>query len=52
LGDDKSAREMFDKYAEVPEDGPWPFAKWRDIMMARKKPRKIMVCPNTFVEGN
>lgn len=45
------AKEMFDKYSAVNDDGTYPWAKWRDIVMDRKKPRKILSQPNLTLGG-
>lgn len=50
-GDVAAAQAMFDKYSEVPDDGPYPWGKWRDIVMAHKQPRKMFVQGNTVLKG-
>lgn len=51
IGDVESAKEMYDRYSEVPDNGMYPWALWRDIILSRKEPRKIFVQPNTFIDG-
>ncbi|XP_065563077.1 dipeptidyl peptidase 3-like isoform X2 [Artemia franciscana] len=43
----KGAKALFDKYTEVKE----PWSKWRDIVLARRTPRKLFVQANTEISG-
>ena len=47
IGDFESAKKMFDGYSQF--DETW--VKWRDIVIAKKKPRKTIVQANSFIEG-
>ncbi|XP_076354042.1 dipeptidyl peptidase 3 [Tachypleus tridentatus] len=43
-------KAMFERYSAVTAERPYPFLKYRDVIMARKKPRKMFVQPNTFID--
>ncbi|GFR27660.1 dipeptidyl peptidase 3 [Trichonephila clavata] len=47
-----SAKAMYDKYSAVTSDGENPFLNYRDIVMARKKPRKLFIQANTFLDDS
>lgn len=47
LGDDKSARAMYEQYSLVGGEGSHPWLAWREIVIARKQPRMILVQGNT-----
>lgn len=50
-GDIESARKMYDYYSAVNDERPgFPWASWRNIVLDRKQPRKMMVQANTKIE--
>lgn len=49
--DIKSAREMYDGYSKVSGEGAHPWLAWREIVVARKQPRMILVQGNTVLEN-
>ena len=49
-GDVAAAKALYSKYSEVPDEGPYPWGKWRDIVMAHKQPRKMFVQSNTILD--
>ncbi|KAG8233764.1 hypothetical protein J437_LFUL003835, partial [Ladona fulva] len=51
-GDVDSLFSMYSKYSEVSDEGKYPWATWREIVMAHKQPRKMFVQANTFIEGD
>ena len=50
-GDIEAAKTMYDRLSELSDAGVTPFAKWREIVLARKTPRKMMVQANTVLKG-
>ena len=51
-GDIDSARKMYDHYSGLNSNDPTkPWLKWREIVMARKRPRKMFVQANTVENG-
>ncbi|XP_066960436.1 dipeptidyl peptidase 3 isoform X2 [Macrobrachium rosenbergii] len=52
MGDSDAGRAMFEKYSEVPSDGPYPFAKWHEIVVRKRRPRMVLAMPNTRVVGD
>ncbi|XP_015918043.2 dipeptidyl peptidase 3 isoform X1 [Parasteatoda tepidariorum] len=48
--DIESARKMYDGYSLVSSEAAHPFLDYRNIVMARKKPRIMFVQVNTFEE--
>lgn len=49
--DYETANEMYEKYSSVDEDGPHPFAKWREIVLLNRKPRLILIQSNTEIDN-
>ena len=47
MGDIESAQKIFDYYSEVNDSLEYPYLKYRDIVLARKKPRKLFVEAST-----
>ena len=51
-GDLAEASKMYMKYSAVDNsDKDHPWAEWRDIVVDRKQPRKMMVQANTVIRG-
>ncbi|KAF8771744.1 Dipeptidyl peptidase 3 like protein [Argiope bruennichi] len=47
--DAASAKGMFDMYSAVTSEEAYPFLEYREIVLARKRPRRIFVQSNTFL---
>lgn len=49
--DIKSAKSMFKKYTDVNNEGKYPWANWREIVLDKKQPRKLFVQSNLILNG-
>ncbi len=47
LGDIEAAEQLFNAYSRVSDDLEYPYLKYRDIVLERKKPRKMFVQSST-----
>lgn len=50
-GDIEAAKELFNGYSQVSDDLEYPYLKFRDVVMARKKARKMFVQSSTSLNG-
>jgi len=51
MADAKNGREMFEHYSEVSEEGKYPFGKWHEIVVRKRRPRMVLTMGNTRCEG-
>jgi len=51
MGDSEAGRAMFEKYSEVHMEGTHPFGKWHEIVVRKRKPRMVLIMPNTRIVG-
>jgi len=50
-GNDAAARDMYDQYSKVSNTGVYPWLTYRDIAVARKKAKVILVQANTKLDN-
>ncbi|OTF75261.1 hypothetical protein BLA29_007234, partial [Euroglyphus maynei] len=51
-GDNESAQKMFDYYSAVTDDLEYPYLRFRDIVVDRKKPRRLFVQSSTQIDSD
>ncbi|CAL4213272.1 unnamed protein product, partial [Meganyctiphanes norvegica] len=51
MGDSEAGRALFEKYSEVLMEGSHPFGKWHEIVVRKRKPRMVLIMPNTRIVG-
>ncbi len=42
---------MYDRYSQVPEDGDFPFARWRDIAVSRAPTKSMKTQANSVIKS-
>lgn len=50
--DVSAGKALFERYSTVSSEDHYPFLEYRDIVLARKKPRRILVQANTYAMDN
>lgn len=52
MGDIENGAKLYSNYSKVSNDTePYTWENWREIVLAHKKPRAILVQPNTELQG-
>ncbi|XP_075589373.1 dipeptidyl peptidase 3 isoform X1 [Dermatophagoides farinae] len=51
-GDNESAQKMFDYYSAVNNQLEYPYLRFRDIAIDRKKPRRLLVASSTQIDSD
>lgn len=52
LGDFESASKMYEHYSTVSDELEYPYLKFRDVTLLRKKPRRLFVESSTELVGS